>query len=302
MIPKFPEFKHVEVEDREAVEAFTHKYPPYSDFNFTSLWSWDTSNERMVSVLNDNLVVRFTDYSTHAAFLSFLGENDTEKTARELLEYSAAEGMPAELRLVPSVSIQTMRPSVLVASEDVGNFDYVFDIPLLAKFPGAGFATKRRDMGRFRRANPNVRIEIVDFNNADVQARILGLLDVWEKNKKAQNKTYEVEHERAAVQRLAQTAQNHSLLVTGIFNGEELIAFSIEELLPNQWALGHFWKADIQYEAIYDVLIHEKAKHFETLQIATLNYEQDLGILELRRSKMAYRPVDFLKKYTVHRA
>ena len=55
MIPQFPKFKHVEVTDREAVETHTHRFDPYSDFNFTSLWAWDTSNERMISELSDSL-------------------------------------------------------------------------------------------------------------------------------------------------------------------------------------------------------------------------------------------------------
>lgn len=58
MIPAFPDFKKVEVSDRGVVEAHTHKYDPYSDFNFTSLWAWDTSNERMISESNGNRILR----------------------------------------------------------------------------------------------------------------------------------------------------------------------------------------------------------------------------------------------------
>ncbi len=32
MIPKFPNFKKIELSDRADVEKFTLKYPPYSDF------------------------------------------------------------------------------------------------------------------------------------------------------------------------------------------------------------------------------------------------------------------------------
>lgn len=56
MIPQFPNFKKAEVADRGAVEAHTHKYDPYSDFNFTSLWAWDTSGERMISGLNSDSI------------------------------------------------------------------------------------------------------------------------------------------------------------------------------------------------------------------------------------------------------
>ena len=73
MIPKFPQFKKIELSDRVDVEAHTSLFEPYSDFEFTCLWTWDMKGERMISELNNNLVVRFTDYNTHNPFLSFLG-------------------------------------------------------------------------------------------------------------------------------------------------------------------------------------------------------------------------------------
>ena len=81
MIPEFPEFKKLELSDKEDVEAFTKKFPPYSDFNFVSMWSWDIKGEMRLSILNGNLVVRFTDYITGDPFYSFLGNNKTNETA-----------------------------------------------------------------------------------------------------------------------------------------------------------------------------------------------------------------------------
>src|SRR3989344_1777498 len=118
MILQFPEFRVVEVNDREAIESHTKQFFPYSDFNFTSLWAWDTSGERMISELNSNLVVRFTDYSTHEPFFSFLGIRETEHTARTLIDYAKAEGITPELRLMPEISVRDMRTSVLKVEED----------------------------------------------------------------------------------------------------------------------------------------------------------------------------------------
>lgn len=75
MIPKFPKFKHIELIDKEEIEKITQKFPPYSDFNFISMWSWDIKVEMIISKLNNNLVVRFTDYLTGYPFFSFLGDN-----------------------------------------------------------------------------------------------------------------------------------------------------------------------------------------------------------------------------------
>lgn len=86
MIPEFPEFKKLELSDKKDIEQFTSKFPPYSDFNFVSMWSWDIKGEMRVSQLNDNLVVRFTDYLTGEPFYSFLGNNKVNDTAEKLLE------------------------------------------------------------------------------------------------------------------------------------------------------------------------------------------------------------------------
>lgn len=92
-IPRFPIFKSLTISDRLAVEKLLEPFPPYSDFNFTSLWAWDTSEERMISELNGNLVVRFTDYGTNAPFLSFLGVNKTIDTANMLFDYCGANDL-----------------------------------------------------------------------------------------------------------------------------------------------------------------------------------------------------------------
>src|SRR3989344_7269778 len=177
MIPQFPNFKHVEIADREAVEAHTHRFDPYSDFNFTSLWAWDTSNERMISELNGNLVVKFTDYSTHKPFLSFLGENDTEHTARTLIYYCKAEGLPTTLKLMPEVSVKNIRPSVLRIEEDRDNFDYVYSIPALALLKGNKYMSKRGRVNKFRRDNPSVTVEAVDLANIDAQRSVLTVIN-----------------------------------------------------------------------------------------------------------------------------
>lgn len=302
MIPQFPEFKHVEVSDRGAVEAHTHKYPPYSDFNFTSLWAWDTSGERMISELNGNLVVRFTDYSTHEPFLSFLGTNETEQTARTLIDYCKEEGLPTTLKLVPEVSIKDIRPSVLKVEEDRDNFDYIYSVPKLSSMRGNEYMSKRGRVNKFRRDNQGVLVEAIDLANVETQNNILDVIGLWEKKKIADTKDYEVQHERAAIVRLCETADSHKLVAIGIFSSQKMLAFSIEEILPSDYAICHFWKADGVRQGVFDFLMQEKARHLETLGSFFLNYEQDLGISALRTAKSSYRPVHFLNKYSVQLA
>jgi hypothetical protein len=299
MIPTFPEFKVVDVSDRAAVEAHTHRFPPYSDFNFTSLWAWDTSGERMISELNGNLVVRFTDYSTHEPFLSFLGENEPEHTARTLIDYCKTEGLPTTLKLVPEISVKDIRPSVLKVEEDRDNFDYIYSITELSALRGVKFSSKRNLANRFRREHSGMRIETVSLNDPRIEKNVLTIIDRWEKNKLEHGKEYEVEHERTAIKRLLGTADAHELLVTAVFLRDSMNGFSILERLPKGYCIEHFWKTDVAQRGAFDILMQEQAMHLETLGDSFLNFEQDLGFSNMRTSKMAFRPAIFLQKYKI---
>ena len=300
MIPTFPQFKKVDVSDREAVEAFTHRFPPYSDFNFTSLWAWDTSGERMISTLNGNLVVRFTDYSTHEPFFSFLGIDETERTARALIDYARSEGVVAELQLVPEASIKDIRPSVLEMQEDRDNFDYVLSLSKLAHMTDSKFQKKRNMIKNFRARYPQAIFETADLQNHALHAHIKKTIDTWETNKIKNDKLYELEHENIAISRLLSMLDSPDIIVFGVFIESRMVAFSIDELLPNQYAITHFWKADTEHRGIYEFIKQAKALHLETQDKWFLNFEQDLGIPSMKTSKMAYRPILFLKKYKVH--
>ena len=75
MLPEFPKFKSIDLTDKKEIEEINKKFPPYSDFNFVSMWCWDIKGEMHISILHDNLVVKFTDYLTGDPFFSFFGNN-----------------------------------------------------------------------------------------------------------------------------------------------------------------------------------------------------------------------------------
>lgn len=299
MIPTFPEFKIVEVGDREVVESHTHRYPPYSDFNFTSLWAWDISNERMISELNGNLVVHFTDYATNEPFLSFLGTNKTNDTALTLFEYAAAHGLPPHLKLMPEVSVKEMDAQKFRIEEDRDNFDYIYAINDLIILKGGKLGRKRTTISKFVRENSGAHVEAIDLNNREAQKNVLKIVRAWEQSKTAGDKKVEADHEISAITRLCETSNTHKILVSGLFSGENMFGFSIEEALPGSYCICHFWKVDSIHNGTFDFLMREKAKHFETLGIKYFNFEQDLGVAGLRQSKGSYGPHSYLKKFIV---
>lgn len=300
MLPKFPTFKNISVEDRGLVEAFTHKYEPYSDFNFTSLWSWDTNSERSISELNGNLVVRFTDYKTNAPSFSFLGTSAFEKTSEQLLAFAQASNITTVLTLMPEEAISELtQNSMLLIVEDRDNHDYVYSVSKLAKLEGIEYKQKRHLANKFLREYPQAEFQIKNLADKEVKEKIFSVIRRWENKKIADNKTYDIEHEEMAIWRLLETATSHQLVMSCVLLKNEMLAFSIDEILPNSYAISHFFKADSSYSGIFDFLSKNLSEYMQKNNVIFWNWEQDLGVENLRKSKMSYRPVRFLKKYRV---
>ena len=88
MIPNFPNFKKLEYNDRSAVERFTKDFPPYSDFNFSSMWAWDFNETFKLSILNDNLVLLLKECISDKHYFTIIGKNKISQAIAELVQFS----------------------------------------------------------------------------------------------------------------------------------------------------------------------------------------------------------------------
>jgi hypothetical protein len=297
MIPKFPDFKKLELSDREDFEKFVSKFLPYSAFNFTYLWAWDLGG---VSELNGNLVIRFaTDFRTMEPFLSFLGTNECENTVHALLSFARSSGLSPELRFIPGEVIKYLKSASLKMEEDRDNFDYLFSPTKLAELQGNQFKELRRLARIFSEKYPEAVFQLEDLSDLSVQKKIFLTLRKWEYQKKIQNKTCDLNFEERALRRLLESAKSHQLILSCVFLHDEMIGFSIDEILPNGNAMAHFIKAVNSFRGIYEFLNRELAKYLRTLNVVLWNWQQDLNIKNLRETKLGYRPVDFIKMYAV---
>ena len=298
MIPQFPEFKKLELSDRGEVESFTRKFPPYSDFNFVSMWSWDTQSEMGLSMLNGNLVIRFNDYLSKEPFYSFVGLDSVDATIDTITGFSVKNGFGSKIRLVPEEVIECCKSEEFIAIADQDNFDYIYDIGAFCACEGRKYETQRNQINRFERNHPNARVEV--FRSFDtVKEPILRLEQRWKLNKIIKDKEVEFRSESAALWRMFDLTHDNFLTVC-VFVGDELVGFCVNELLgDSEYAISHFAKADVNYPGIYSYLLHENCRALLQTGKKYLNYEQDLGLPHLRNSKTSFRPVKFLKKHIV---
>lgn len=294
MIPEFPKFKRLEITDRADVEKITSRFPPYSDFNFTSMWCWDTEGQARLSILNDNLVVRFTDYITGEPFYSFLGNKLLNETAEQLMSLLVGKRIERKLKLIPEVVANGITSPDYLIEEDRDNYDYIYDADKLKVYKGKAYEQLRNMKNRFNRKYENIKVVSLDLIKPNNREIIQNLNQQWEINK-----GYRLDNEEDAMTRLLFPVNNFQLISIAVFVNGNPVAFSINEFLNNGHAISHFVKADTRYSGVYSYLMYATADALTSRGCGLLNYEQDLGIPGLRQAKTAFRPAYFLKKYII---
>lgn len=297
MIPQFPEFKKLALEDRNTVRHFTEKFLPYSDFNFTSMWSWNTQDDMELSVYKDNLVVRFPDYITGEPFYSFIGTYNAPETVAELLSLAKTMHALPFLKLLPSTSTIGVDAALYDVSHDRDNFDYVLSTEALSNYEGSVYAKKRNYSRRFMREYPQCTCTLLDLGNPVIRKKLNDTFDVWVAEKEMDLQS--AAHEQIALNRCMMLPSDN-FIVLGIFDGERLIAFWLTELLERQFAISHFEKAAVStYVGVYQYMRQAGSKILCEHGVKYINLEQDLGIAGLRISKDSYNPCDYLEKFVI---
>lgn len=299
-IPTFPSFSKLHLNHREAIERIISTFPPYSDFNFTSLWSYDTEELCAVSLLNNNLVVQFSDYIDNKPFLSFLGTKNVESTIDTLLNFSfKSEKLLKYLKLVPHHSIEVIKNKngQYEILEDNDNHDYILSIQDMAELKGGKYYDKRNLVNRFNKKYPHIQSKILNISDTHTQKQMIELFLHWAKQKK--RKVEETETEKRAILRLFALSPHIRCFAIGLFDNARMIGFATYELAHDLHGVMSFEKGDITYDGIYSVLNHETSKHLHKLGFKYLNYEQDLGIPGLKQAKRLWRPIHHLKKYII---
>ncbi len=299
MIPCFPEFKKMTLEDRVEMEKYVQKFLPYSDFNFISLWVYDTEDDIIVSYLNGNLVIRLRDYITNKHIFSFLGTHKIIETTKTLIDWSHKHHGVASLKLIPEV-VLTSDPSLgkkFEVTEDKDSFDYILSTSQMSTLTGKDFKSKRKLVNAFHKTYPHHIVKEITILDPKIKDEMILLFQTWTtvKNKISEDSA----HELVALNRLLRHAHQFNLITIAIYIENKMIGFSVVELVHESYAVNHFMKMDSTYKGISETLdkitgqiLHKKGYHH-------FNIEQDLGLVGLKKSKTLCRPIHYLKKYII---
>jgi hypothetical protein len=300
-LPTFPIFAPLALAHQELLQAHTGAFPPYSDYTFASLWCWNLEQKFALARLNDDLVVRFTDYVTNEPFLSFFSKHPTIETVDALFAFLQNEpGYLPYLKLVPAHSLPEMDLSdryEVVADGD--NHDYIYALQDLTTLHGGKYMDHRNLISRFQRRYVS-RTAPLDLRRTETWQAVSQVCTKWASHK--QDDGGDVENDTLALQRLEQIADQVKLDGIGVYVEGVLVGYSIVELDQLGFATGLFEHADTNYAGIYSFLKKQLALRLQAAGFQYLNHQQDLGIPALRASKKRWHPRSHLGKFIIRQS
>jgi hypothetical protein len=186
-------------------------------------------------------------------------------------------------------------PGRVEAREVREHFDYVYSVPELVELRGNRFHKKKNLLNQF------VKTYRHDFSDLtpDCVEVTLDMQRQWYTWRDSENPgTLEAEN-RA----IARVLQSWDRLGDRLFGGVlrvdgEVAAYTVAEALSDEMLVIHFEKGHPEFKGVYQAVnqmfLARYGKGF-----ALVNREQDLGDEGLRKAKMSYNPVLFLKKFSV---
>ncbi len=285
-IPRFPDSRPLSLDDKPFLErVFKGLEPRVSELTFANLYLFRLAHDYRITQVEDALVILGRGYDGEPYFLPPLTGNVEGGLLRLFAEgwllYGADE---------PFVD-NYLRRSGIEVNEDRDNFDYLYLRSDLAELPGNRYHKKKNRINYFMNRHDHA-IELYEQRHLD---GCLELLAEW-RRVHGETEGSSVLFEADATAEALKLADQLGLAgVVALVDGQ-IKAFSLGERLNSNTSLCHFEKADPFLDGLYQLVDREFSRLLFT-DCAYINREQDLGLMNLRETKLSYHPVELIKKF-----
>lgn len=300
MVPEFPQFKPIALEDRNVLQEIIWKYQPQtSEWTFTNLFLWRYHYDFQWSIYQDWLIV-LSKASPHGLYLfQPIGPPSRLEVVRKGLQWLREEKGEKNPRIERADSrlLEEIKGADDLRVEPTRDqFDYIYRSQDLIPLAGRRYHGKRNHIKKF--------LQSYAFTYSPLEERhlkaCLELGGLWCEVRRCEedlNLTGEWEAVRQAL------TQFSALKIQGgvILIRDRVEAFTLGELLNRETAVVHVEKANPEIPGLYP-MINQQFCERTWHHVAMINREQDLGEQGLRQAKLSYFPDHLVEKFRVRLA
>ena len=230
--------------------------------------------------------------------LTSTGEYDKDalrETIFKSKEYFEKKGQPFSLRLVPFHVMEIIKDAVpeMHFIDDRPNYDYIYLTQELIDLKGKSFHSKKNHLNYFKKTYEYEYVEMTSDMADDAMKFISDF------NKRKEVPAHEME--MLKMEELAMEDVFNNIEKVGYSAGAILIDGNIEAIaiggkLGKKTITEHVEKANIEFRGLYQAINNEFCKNVAA-NAKYINREEDMGIPNLRKAKLSYKPVKLIEKY-----
>lgn len=290
-------FKPIEIGDKSWVDPITMSENSKSaDFSFTNMFIWDRSYMQQIARVENRLIV-MPMYDESPFFAYPVGSGDIRPAIGLMRQYAKEHGFVFTIRGATKEHIPILEsafPGRFQFEESRYSFDYVYYSEKLASLAGKKLSAKRNHINRFLEQ----RHWSYEPLTTDLIPQCLEMLDLWQRiNCTEQPGSIDDEHDailRAFEYYDSLCLEGGLLRVDG-----KVAAFSLGSLLAKDTFNVSFEKAFSEIQGAYPMVNREFVRQVLSKYPAVeyINREDDMGLENLRRSKLSYHPALMVEKY-----
>ncbi len=262
-----------------------------SDYSFINLWGW--AEEYGLQWAWGENVVWIKQTRPEKAYWGPVGPLKAIRWEEEIGLLS--ESAPSFIR-VPQEVVFAWAPTFngrIEALEARGHWDYLYAAGDLVMLSGNKYHKKKNLLNQFTKKYAYRYQELNHFligKTKQMQERWC----VWRDCESSETLSAE---NRVIDRVLGEWERLHNIMGGALIVNNDLVAFCIAEAFTPSTLIIHFEKGFTEYSGIYQAMNQMfLAEHRE---FPFVNREQDLCEEGLRKAKLSYHPVDFVRKYQV---
>ncbi|MBZ4643698.1 MAG: hypothetical protein JG767_1307 [Deferribacteraceae bacterium] len=290
-----------------------------SDYSFAANFIWLSGATGFYSIVNDTFCLFNLNGGELSMLLPPIGKlenvNDAMLTCFEIMNTNNTSLSYSKIEYVSTYFVQ----SFIEYSEDADifqaldnyiiekkNIDYVYLADDLINLKGNSYATKRNEINKFRKNYPNISIETL--NPESHYNGIMELTNSWIVNRMKYLPNVDMDTfidginwERAAIKRTLNYYNKLDIIGVVLKFGEKIVGFTVGERLNDKTASVIIEKTDFFTLGAAQYIFWEFSKILKsTYDIVYVNVGDDMGLENLKKVKMSYRPHTLLPKYTIY--
>lgn len=298
----------ISIDNREILEKYLNGYEyKTSGLSFSAQYMWRDINKFSWDMVGEYMCISGISHleleegiELPFMFPPLTADGEYNKDAlRETIyksrEYFEKKGHPFSLRLVPFHVMEIIKEAVpeMHFIDDRPNYDYIYLTQDLIELKGKAFHGKKNHLNYFKKTYEYEYVKLTSDMADDAMKFISDF------NKRKDVPAHEMELLKMEEEAMEDVFRN--IEAVGYSAGAILIDGSIEAIaiggkLGKKTITEHVEKANVEYRGLYQAINNEFCKNVAA-KAKYINREEDMGIPNLRKAKLSYKPVKLLEKY-----